>query len=183
MKVIVIFFSILFVGSVAHAEVVVRDRGEEGVLSEIGIRLPEVKEDPDVSHDGRFGSSCLSYSEWPSDICRISMIRLIGSPEQFDKKGIEVQGLLEVYRGSVFLFSDRDSMENSVFANSIFLGNEDLVREAFESVLGAEPVEVVGKFSARDTGPDRLRAGAMMETWSITPARKRVSDDLGLNRY
>lgn len=91
--------------------------------------------------------ACSEYDGTSSDPCRISIYRLISSPDQYDGKHIVVSGFLT--RGlSDVLFVDRDSSENSILKNGLIVSTNNAQLNATLYKNNNRYVTLVGNFNS-----------------------------------
>ena len=69
-------------------------------------------------------AGCVGYDGTRTDPCRISLYALIAQPERYDGLYVEVAGMYVEGLDAV-LFTDRDSAENSMLKNGIFVATDN----------------------------------------------------------
>jgi len=168
MRIGVFFWALILSVDAYSAEISVDEFPAKGAITERGTKLPELNVVRNRSLDGRYGSTCFEGAfDIGEPVCRISILQLIANPEGFHSKNVEIQGVVDVNDGLVFLYFDKERLESQDLAASVYLGRKELIEEAFGRIRPGVSQRIVGKFSATDTGPDQLRIGTLVEVWSV----------------
>lgn len=83
--------------------------------------------------------------------CNVSMIRIISSPEKFSGKIVRVSGYLTTGKEANYLYFDKDSLRDGIFANALWIDlGENQMRQLKNA--GGRLVLVEGKFQAFKVG-------------------------------
>lgn len=101
------------------------------------------------------------------DYQAVSLVRLLGSPDQYDGRKVRVQGYVVLGLEGMAVHLDRDAYEAALWKNAIRLDPPKWLPPANERRLTLEYAEVAGVFRAADHGHRGIYSGTLTEIRDI----------------
>ncbi len=126
---------------------------------------------PEATPDGRFGTACRLWGGGTNEtLCVVPFVRLLAAPERFQKKLIEVTGILGSEEGRPTLYATRESYSADAPLEGLRIDG-DLSSDIAGQLHRGVCVTVVGVFDGTYFGHGGNNLGILRDVRNIAQCR------------